>query len=353
MIFEPAKFLDYSVDGCERCSPSNKWLFCDSTQMHCVSKVVINGNCSSFEGVFNVCHESVCINGTCSNTSASAPAPTNNSSDIITTDDNSSAMTNAQNETIAYENDNSTDVLSELISGKTEEFEFVSFAPIANISDQVDTVPSLPTHNALPESNTNVQQLHATRSANHSSADTATPEDNLNSPIIFKQIHPNHLLNRSTETNFKKNAVTVSSSVVHSSSSTTTPIPSPPTTVQIPTALSSPTTTLSLETMPSSSTTPPASLIPDLEVVQLKGNETVTAAITSATTLSQPFTETFESTNSNITHTSTPQPTTTANVVLVDDNEQIFANNQSLFTFEKNITCDDDDNQYVPAAHDL
>uniref|UniRef100_A0A0M3JFD9 Suppressor protein SRP40-like n=1 Tax=Anisakis simplex TaxID=6269 RepID=A0A0M3JFD9_ANISI len=24
-----------------------------------------------------------------------------------------------------------------------------------------------------------------------------------------------------------------------------------------------------------------------------------------------------------------------------------------LFTFEKNITCDDDDNQYVPAAHDL
>ncbi|VDM46737.1 unnamed protein product [Toxocara canis] len=67
ILLDVAKFSVYSTgEDCDRCPPSNQWLFCDLQQMHCASKVIINGNCSNFKDNAMVCHKSDCINGKCS-----------------------------------------------------------------------------------------------------------------------------------------------------------------------------------------------------------------------------------------------------------------------------------------------
>lgn len=43
--------------------------------MHCVSKVVINGNCSTFNTTNNVCHKSDCIDGKCSSSPITLTTP--------------------------------------------------------------------------------------------------------------------------------------------------------------------------------------------------------------------------------------------------------------------------------------
>uniref|UniRef100_A0A915BAY6 Uncharacterized protein n=1 Tax=Parascaris univalens TaxID=6257 RepID=A0A915BAY6_PARUN len=76
ILLEVAKISGYgSSQNCDRCPPTNQWLFCDSWRMHCVSKVVINGNCSTFNTTNNVCHKSDCIDGKCSSPPATSSTP--------------------------------------------------------------------------------------------------------------------------------------------------------------------------------------------------------------------------------------------------------------------------------------
>lgn len=57
-----------SQGNCSRCEAQNsrRWLFCDTSTRQCISKIILNGNCTKFTHNPECCYQSTCQRGICS-----------------------------------------------------------------------------------------------------------------------------------------------------------------------------------------------------------------------------------------------------------------------------------------------